>query len=181
MKLSRKKCSALRSVARLFAVELLIVRFNFARIYCWTYPHWSSVALGWAKHVLITHRQVARYFFEKKDRDDQAMRSAFFAPAGYTFFGWWKPFPSNMCNGKLLLYWYKSLIHVRYITSNATSSFVTSELRLRRNVREVGRARFRFLVNDNPVIGNFRSLLYTTENTAAVIRAYKSIFCTGEA
>jgi hypothetical protein len=30
------------------------------------------------------------------------------------------------------------------------------------------------------VIGNFRCLLYTTENTAAAISAYKSNFCIGE-
>jgi hypothetical protein len=43
-----------------------------------------------------------------------------------------------------------------------------------------GRARFRFLVNDNPVIGNYRSLLYTIEKTAAAISAYTIIFCIGE-
>jgi hypothetical protein len=71
-------------------------------------------------------------------------------------------------------------MHVRYITSNATYPFVISELRLQRKNHEVGRARFRFLVNDNPVIGNYRSLLYTIENTAAAISAYKSIFCIGQ-
>jgi hypothetical protein len=65
--------------------------------------------------------------------------------------------------------------------SKCTYLFVINELRLEPKFCEVGRAHFQFLVNDNPVIENYMSLLYTIENTVAPISAYRSIlFCIGE-
>jgi hypothetical protein len=49
--------------------------------------------------------------------------------------------------------------------------YVHSELRLEPKFRKVGRARFRFSSNEDPVISNSGDLLYTTENTAAPISA----------
>jgi hypothetical protein len=49
--------------------------------------------------------------------------------------------------------------------------YVYSELRLEPKFRKVGRARFRFSSNEEPVISNFDDLLYTIENTAAPISA----------
>jgi hypothetical protein len=45
--------------------------------------------------------------------------------------------------------------------------YLHSELRLEPKFREVGRARFRFSSNEDPVISNYDDLLYTIENTAA--------------
>jgi hypothetical protein len=58
--------------------------------------------------------------------------------------------------------------------------FIIIEIRLGLKFYEVGRACFRFWVNDNPVIGNYMFVLYTMKNTAGAISAYKCMFCIGE-